>query len=265
MSFSNFVKKLSACLILFVLLFTACTKETAQEQPRAGSLQILEYKSGDDITKFEYNADSTVSKVIHKLDPLSGDPDVTYTIKYLANKRIDEMVGSNGFSIKLSYDNNILSKSEFFASGVKVVESSFVYSGNQLASFTLADFINGGSVLDPFLKSTFEYNADGNASKTNLFGSSSVSSQLISLGYINSIFDKKINPFAKLSEITLVFWQFASKNNITKQEYFNNASLEAMVEYSYTYNMQGYPISGTSKITETGQPPVSTTLSYTYR
>jgi hypothetical protein len=259
-------KKTTALAFATSVIFTSCKKDDVVTQPQpAKPLQLTTFKSGDDVTRFEYNGDGTINKIFLKEDPVTTDDNVTYTAKYLANKKISEFTGSNGAKIKLSYSNNLLSKSEAFMGAVKISESVFSYTGNQLKTSAISVFYNNSNVGVPFFKSDFTYNAAGNVSRGSVFTLNPLNNQLEPSGYVNNFYDNKINPFASLGDIMLVFWQYASSNNIIKQAYFDkNGVAQEVVETTYIYDAQGYPTSATMKETQPGQQPTTTTIAYTY-
>ena len=90
-------------LIIFLFSLTACTKEPSVELiPSNKPLLLSEFKSDNDITRFDYNTDSTLNKLFFTTDPFSQDQNVTYNVKYLSGKRVNELIGSNGTVIKIS-------------------------------------------------------------------------------------------------------------------------------------------------------------------
>lgn len=120
-------------VIIFLFSLTACTKEPSVELiPNQKPLLLTEFKSNNDITKFEYNADSSLNKLFFTSDPISQDQNVTYTVKYLSDKRVNELIGSNGTAIKISYNANRLSKSEIFAGNTLISKSEYIYTGSHI-------------------------------------------------------------------------------------------------------------------------------------
>ncbi len=258
-------KKTLITAFIGVLVLSSCKKDDTQSRTNQ-PLKLSEFKIGDDVTRFDYNEDGSLKKIFMKEDPLTMDYNVTYTVKYLANNKIDEFIGTNGAKIKLIYSNNTLAKSELYIGSVKISESVFTYFGEQLKTTAIYMFYNNSTIGVPFLKSDFLYNPEGNVNRGNLFVLNPINNQFEPRGFVNNFYDNKINPFALLGDVMLVFWEYASKHNIIKQIYFDeNGSQTEMVETIYNYNSQGYPANASMKMTEVGQPPSTTVLSFIYK
>jgi hypothetical protein len=262
---TNLIKQTIFGAMIVLVAFTSCKKEKS-EQPQvpAKPLQLIEFSDGDDVTRFEYNADGSFKSIQLKNDPVSTDENVTYTAKYAANKKIEELNGSNGTILKLTYTNNLLSKMEAFAGAEKFAQTVYEYTGSVMKSTTISVVDNNQPV--PFFKGDFIFNAAGNITRSNVFVYNPMTDRLESTGYVINQFDNKINPFTALNDVITVFWQVATKNNVTKQEYFDKDGKAAeVVETTYTYNAQGYPVRASMKETEPGQQPTTSTVTYTYR
>jgi len=248
--------------LLTLLVFSSCTKPV-DDVPEE-RLQLTEFSDGSDVTRFEYNTDRSLKKIILSNDPVSLDDNVTYTVKHLNQGKIDELTGSNGTKIKLSYTNGFLSKAEAFDGTIKISQTDYAYNGNVLRSSTISMIENNTAV--PFFKGEFTFTSTGNISRTNAFMYNPLTNRLEATGYVNKQYDTKINPFATLGDVVKVFWQVAPVNNVTKAEYFNaTGQPEEVVQTTYTYNAKGYPVSATMRETEAGQPPVTATLTYKYQ
>lgn len=248
---------LMGLIILFFL--SACSNDPSVELPINGKqLLLAEFKSDDEITRFEYNIDSSLSKLFFTEDPISSDQNVTYSVKYLANKKVDELVGSNGTKIKISYGLNGIAKSEVFAGSTFVSTSEYTYSGSLVSSV----LISFSAPYMPFLIYNYEfiYNNSNNVSKVTM----SLHNQPQSV--VNFQFDVKKNPFTAAGDLMLIFWQYANKNNIIRQENRDmTGDLIKLIETNYTYNSFGYPTIATIKITEPGMQPSTSQLVFTYK
>ena len=74
------------------------------------------------------------------------------------------------------------------------------------------------------------------------------------------------NPLDTAVDLMLIFWQYANKNNIVRQENKDmSGDLLELIETNYSYNSFGYPTKATMKITEPGMQPTTSQLSYTYK
>jgi hypothetical protein len=251
--------------MLSTVSFISCSKEDSVQVPtQPKPMQLIEFSGGGDMYKFAYNSDASLKTITLGHDPLTGDENVTYTVAYLPNKKVDELTGSNGSRIKLAYANHLLSKAETFLGTEKIAVSDYTYTGETLKG-TEINLIDN-NIPYPFFKADFVFNAAGNITRTNAFVYNPFTNAMEAGGYVNKQYDNKANPFASLGDIALIFWQVAPKNNITKEEYFSKDGLaEEVIETTYSYNTQGYPVRATIKENAPGQPPVTATLSYTYR
>lgn len=262
---TNLIKQTVFTAFIALIGFSSCKKENQDTVvPPPQPLQLTEFSDGTDVTKFEYNADGSLKTIQLNNDPVSLDDNVTYTVKYLANKKIEELNGSNGTKIKITYTNNLLTKAEAFSGPIKFSESIYEYNSTVLKSGTISIVDNNISV--PFFKSDLTFNAAGNATRSNASVYNPLTNKPEAAGYVINQYDNKINPFTSIKDVILVFWQEASKNNVTKQEYFSkNGTAEEVVETTYTYNTQGYPTRATIKETAPGQQPSTATVTYKYK
>lgn len=261
---SNLIKQTLFAAFISLLAFSSCKKEKSDE-PATPSKPLLlkEFSDGTDITRLTYNADSSVKTITLNNDPISLDDNVTYNVTYSANKTISELNGSNGTNIKATYNNGKITKAEMFNGTVKFAETEYTYNGSVLQSSTISIVDNGSK--QPYFKSVFIFNNAGNITRSDVSLYNPFTDQLEPSGYVLQQFDSKKNPFSSLGDVILVFWQAASKNNTIKQEYFDAAGkAEEVVETTYTYNAQGYPVKATMKETQPGQQPTTATINYKY-
>lgn len=260
---TNLIKKTSITVLIAAVTFSACKKPVSEPIVPAGKLLLTEFNDGIDITRLTYNVDSSVKTITLNNDPVSLDDNVTYNVTYSANKTISELNGSNGTNIKASYTNGKLNKAEMFNGTVKYAETVYTYTGGVLQSSTI--YLVDNNDKQPYFKSEFIINGDGNITRSNVSLYNPLTDKLEATGYVLQQFDSKKNPFVSLGDVMLIFWQAASKNNITKQEYFDaTGKPEEVVETTYTYNAQGYPVKATMKETQPGQQPTTATIIYKY-
>lgn len=262
---SNLIKQTLFASLILLLAFSSCNKPV-NDVPASPvkPLQLTEFSDGADVTSFTYNTDGSLKTIVLSNDPVTFDDNVTYTVKYLANKKIDELNGSNGAKIKISYTNGLLSKAEVFIGSIKISQTDYAYTGTVLKSSAISLIDNNTAV--PFFKGEFTFNNAGNITRTNAFVYNPLTDRLEASGYVNKQYDNKINPFVALGDVVLVLWQVAPKNNVTKMDYFDaTGKAEEVVETTYSYNAQGYPVSATMKETQPGQQPTTSTITYKYQ
>lgn len=261
----NLFKQTLFGAMITAIAFSSCKKEGSIPAPIPPKpLQLTEYTIGSDVYKFAYDANGGLKTVTLGNDPLTGDDDVTYTLKYLANKKIEELTGSNGARIKLSYTNNLLTMAETFVGTEKIGVSNYAYTGTVLKTAEIS-FVHNNTAV-PFYKADFVVNAAGNITRTNAYVYNPLTNAMEAGGHINLQYDSKVNPFVALGDIMLIFWQGATKNNVTKEEHFSsNGQAEEMLETTYIYNERGYPTRGTVTETQPGQQPATSILTFTYK
>jgi hypothetical protein len=263
MFYTNLIKKTFIAAFVIVTAFSACKKPVSEPSVPAGPFLLKEFSDGTDTTRFTYNPDSSVKTITLNNDPISLDDNVTYNITYSANKTISELIGSNGTNIKATYDNGKIAKAEMFNGTIKYAETEYTYTAGIIESSTISLVDNGAK--QPYFKSVFTVNNAGNISRTDVSMYNPFTDQLELTGFVLQQFDSKKNPFTLLGDVMLVFWQAASKNNTTKQDYFDAAGkAEEVVETTYTYNAQGYPVRATMKETQPGQQPTTAIITYKY-
>jgi hypothetical protein len=259
--------KLPLMGLIILFFISSCSNDPSVELPINGKpLLLTEFKSDDEITRFEYNTDSSVSKIFFTEDPISSDQNVTYTVKFLANKKVDELVGSNGTRIKLSYGPNGIVKSEVFSGNNYITTSEYNYTNTQISSVVVSLFFTNPNRGVPTYKFDFINNNSNNVSKMKLFFYNQVNNQYVEESVVNFQLDDKKNPFAAAGDLMLIFWQYANKNNIVRQENKDlSGDLLELIETNYTYNSFGYPTKATIKITEPGMQPATSQLVFTYK
>lgn len=268
--------KFRFALLGFILLtcffLPSCSNDPSVELPVSGKKMLLaEFKSDNDVTRFEYNPDSSLNKIFFTEDPISSNQNVTYTVKYLPNKKVDELIGSNNTRIKVTYSNisygfNGIIKTEIFTGTNLVSETDYSYSNDKIPT-ALISLISPNPVRGiPTFKYVFTHNSANNIAKMRLFYYNQLSSQFQEESIVNFQFDDKKNPFEAAGDLMLIFWQYSNKNNIILQENKDiNGDLLELIESTYTYNGLNYPTKATVRITEPSMAPVTSQLVFTYK
>jgi hypothetical protein len=176
---------------------------------------------------------------------------------------LNELNGSNGTKIKVTYTGDLITKAEMLNGTVKYAETVYEYNGTNLKSSTISIVDHSGSI--PYFKSEFTFNNAGNVTRSDVLMYDPLLDRLEPTGYVLNQYDTKKNPFVVLSDVNLIFWQIASKNNVVKQEYFNkNGAADEVVETTYTYSVLDFPVRATVKETQPGQQPVTSTVTFKY-
>jgi hypothetical protein len=261
----SLIKQTMLGAMITVVTLGSCKKENSTEPPVAPRpLQLIKFTDGNDETSFTYHTDGSFKSITLKNDPVSTDENVTYEAKYAANKKIDELIGSNGTKLKLGYSNGMLTKMEALEGSKKIAETVYAYNGTTIKSVAISKVEDNQTL--PFFRGEFTFNTAGNITSSKSFVYNPLSSQLENAGYVVNQFDNRINPFVSLHDVITVFWQATTKNNITRQEYFDkDGKAQEVIETVYTYNAQGYPVRGAIKETSPGEQPTTAVVTFTYK
>ena len=267
------LSKLTALSFLFVMaLFSSCKKEhTNPNNPdnpgQPSGKKIAKVVEGDDEYTFQYNTDGTLKSISTKTNG-SQNPDETFSFTYDSNKRPIEATAGDGTKTKYIYTNNVLTGTEIYMGTAKVSYTTYTYQNNKLAS--MSSFLkldDDAPAYTEFLKIQYAYNAAGNASEMTSFIYNVMTQQLeksSSTQYLE--YDNKINPASQFGALGMNFFMEVNSHNVLKEKSFDeNGQLTETVEYTYTYDNQGYPTSCTQKTTEADTQHVETvTTQYTY-
>lgn len=244
--------------------FFSCKKDKAEPQTPAPAAVLQEYKSADEEIKFEYDAAAQLNKVIVKADDNGQPLQTVYTVKYLPNKKIDELTGNTGTKIKLLYTDNKLQKAETYEANTKtsVVEYEYLNGLLKSAVFKLVD----GNTARPFQKQSYTYSSAGNIVRIDNWELDYNTQQLVPAGYVTREYDNKPNPFATVNDIMMILWQASSKNNAIKETRFSTTNQQTeQTTFTYTYNAKQYPISAQVRTQVPGEQPVTATIFYGYK
>lgn len=252
-------------VMLITAALAACQKEGSVEKPPASSsMQLAELRSGSDFIRFDYGTDNKVSKITVSEDPLSGEPDVSFNVTYRSDGKPDQLTGSNNTVIRTTYNNGLLTRADMFISTQQITKTDYVYAGTALK--TITGHLFDGTDPVPFFKADLTMSGSGNVSKTNVYLFDPFKLDVVPAGHVNQQYDDKPNPLAVLNDFMLIFWQQASKNNVIREDHFDeNGQAQEVIEYTYTYNSKGYPAKAAVKETAPGQQPVNSEVVYTYR
>lgn len=261
----QFLKQSTLLLSTAVIFFSACNKDETPTPDNSGTSTILtEVKSADSEMKIQYNANNQIQTVTVDNDPFVGEENVSFTVKYNSANLIEELTAANQTKVKAFYQQQNLTKTEVWASTLKISETIHTYEGNNLKTSEVFLFDNGEKY--PYLKTEYTYNAAGNVTRTRAFMYNPLSNQLDYAGYINKTYDTKNNPFQSIKHLMQIFWEVPTTNNILKEEHFDDNNEELFVKnYVYTYNSKNYPTKAVITETEAGVPATTVTVNFSYK
>lgn len=265
---NSFFKMILPLCVSAIFALASCKKRDEIQNPGQPDdpPMIAEFSTGDSFIRFDYNPDGTVSKVTLDEDPLSARENVSFTVKYGADKKPQELSGSTGTVIRTTYTNGKLVKVEMTAATIKISKTDYIYEGNALKR--VEGYVYDDADPDPilFYKSNFTYNAAGNISKADLFAFDLLLLDLVPAGFVNLQYDDNPNPLAPVNDFLLIFWQVASANNITREAHFDEQNRpQEIIERTYTYNSKGYPIKASVRETIPGQQAVVSEEVFRYK
>ncbi|HET6994686.1 MAG TPA: hypothetical protein VFI06_06875 [Chitinophagaceae bacterium] len=251
---------------IVMMSFVSCKKDKSinnGNNPPAAT-KLKEYRNGDDLVQFTYNTDGTIKKALVKTELNTNGDAVDFNISYNAQKKISEVTTTSGEKIVPEYENGLLTRANIFEGTVRTGYTNYHYETNQLKIATI--YVNAGGVdFEPILEFRFSYDGNGNLNKSEIFMSTGVPGQLVRAGHVNFQFDQKTNPLYANRDFLALLWQAASKNNVTKEEHFGaNLQLEDVFTYVYTYKTNGLPERATVTNGLPGQPPVISSVNFTY-
>ena len=147
---------------------------------------------------------------------------------------------------------------------------------NELIGYTDYNFLNGriksltlyltnGGLSSPWLKQLYNYDANGNIIKTNLFVNDFINDQLAPAGFIDFEYDGHINPQSPVRDFMLLIWQAVSANNVKKEVHVDQfGNTEETLVYTYTYNSRNLPARATVQRTIPGNPVETLEMLFSY-
>jgi hypothetical protein len=264
----NTLKRTFTRIFFFIGLaaaMVACKKDNDNPNgpdPLPNDAKLTEYVNGEDYIRLSYNADGTVKKVILKSDANTNGDETEFTVTYNAQKKITSLQ-SQWRKIEPEYQNNVLFRAKMFEDNKQVGYTSYEYENGNLSKATLY-FGESGTYL-PLIAYTMAYTAQGNLDETVVLMATEPN-HLERAGHIKYTYDQKSNPLYAHKELLALFWQAASKNNVTVENHFDSdLQPEDKFVYTYTYKNNGLPEKAIVKQGLPGQDPVTHQLTYTYQ
>lgn len=249
----------------FAAFMVACKKDKDNSNgpdPSPNGAKLTEYVNGEDYLRLSYNTDGTVKKVILKSDANTDGDETEFSVTYNAQKKIAALE-SQWRKIQPEYENNVLIRAKMFESGKQVGYTNYEYENGNLSRATL--YFGEGGVYMPLLAYVMEYTAQGNLDETVVMMATEPN-HLERSGHIKYEYDQKSNPLYAHKDLLALFWQAATKNNVTVENHFNSDQQpEDKFVYTYTYKSNGLPEKAIVKQGLPGQEPVTHQLTYTYQ
>lgn len=261
--FNSFLKELFTwiCYVLMTIAFTSltsCQKENAGKLVQDRETILTKIIHEDDFLELEHDQEGRVNSVTTTL--LSEDElAVKYIIVYGPGNRIKELTGNDGMIITPVYDAGLLIRTHFNRNGDHLAYANYHMENGAPQEVTL--YSRAGDTFDPVLSYRLKYNAAGNVSESVLMSAGDIPGRLVREGHIAYTYDEKENPLYTSRELLLLLMQTVSKNNVIKEEYYNqDLVMEDRYRYTYTYKENGLPLKAVIRTgtddSDTGQKEV---------
>jgi hypothetical protein len=257
----------AAALLLAVasITFTSCKKDKGNSNPveQTRKLSRIE-ENGQTTATFTYNTDATLKTLLIDFGPFGS---TAFEFTYNAQKKISQVVSSEGFTSKYSYEGGNLVWIENYEDGEKIGENDFQYENGKVKSNTVLTPYpdgNGNVVYKPTFRTIYTYYASGNVQKISTYVLGANNQLELDHEYVYQQYDGKKNPLAVMSDFSQAFmYQPISINNPLIEKWYNaTGGVDETTENEYTYDAAGYPVTIKSTTTTGGTPTVRTTKLY---
>ena len=245
--------------------FVACKKDhNNPPQPAPAAVKLKEFKNGDEFFQLTYNTDGSVQKVKIKSELNTGNEVIDYLVSYGVDKKISSLESTTGQKIVPVYTNNVLSRADLLIDGERAGYTNYHYENGILKKATI--YVGQDPDYEPLLEFDYTIEANGNPSQLLVMMANGIPGQMRRAGHVDFTYDQKSNPLYIHKDLLALFWQGASKNNIVKEEHFDDKMvIEDKFEYTYTYNSNGLPEKAVVKSGIPGQTQTTTNVFYSYQ
>lgn len=265
MQLKNLIRKAAFVLAAGALFFMSSCKKGGNEPAPQAPAAVKKIATEDESMAFEYNADGTVRKATIKSNEATNGDVINYTVSYNSAKQITEITADNDEKIIPVYENGKLVRSYLktnLGEELGFTEYEDFNATNKAASF----YTEIGGVIYPLTMLLFKYDAAGNIEKTSFYLQNPLApNALVFTGSITYSYDTKINPLAKAADFLKLLWIAVPKNNVLREIHKDkDGILEETVEYTYQYNSNAAPGSGTVKRSPAGGAANTKSIQFTY-
>ena len=247
---------------LFITVTTACNKtvpDTPTPAPPATVSAISKIDVDGNLVNITYNSDGTIQKVVSQ--PTGNNAATNYVFSY-ENGKLKEV--DFGGKWKYTYNGDLLVKVETVTPAGKTrYQIDLTYSNNRVVEKT-ESLVNDVTGLSPQMKNKYQYNADGNVSKKEIFQ------------YINhdwkktedvSIleYDTKTNTSERFENLPYLPTVVFAKNNPLRETWLDDlGNIDAGIEHQYVYDSKNRPVSRKTVFKYPGFPDVFSELKFQY-
>lgn len=259
-------------LILAVasIAFTSCKKDKNKPDPveQTKKLSRIE-ENGQTTATFTYNTDGTLKTLLMDYSPFGT---TTFEFTYNGQKKISEVISSEGIRNKYIYEGGNLTWIENYEGADKVGENNFQYENGKVKSNTYLTAYpdgNGNVIYRPTFRTVYHYYANGTVQKISTYvkGTGGANAELVlDYEYVYQQYDSKKNPLAVISDFSQsMMYQPVSINNPLIEKMYNpNGGVDETTENTYTYDAAGYPVTLLAKVTPAGGTATTRTVKFFY-
>lgn len=249
---------LRSCVVLLVLMVSACGKDSNQPvRQQTGGLKLAKIeKDAGSYDSLFYNNDGDLARLHTHIEiSATGGYDEYYTFEYNAAGKLVKIKEDAGDTYEYSYVNGQLAAVLHYVNGVKMDFRIFNYTGNKVTSIeTYEKPLPAYSGYEYTGLRDFVYYANENLKQESYYTiDPSTGQSRLDFKVEHEAYDDKFNPAELAERFTYLSTITRSLNNITRRTVRNAQSgVVVAQDFAYTYNAQGYPL--TSKLTSTVHP-----------
>lgn len=265
---SAMISKMSLILAVASIAFVSCKKDKGSgSTPPPVTKKIARVEeNGQTTASFQYNTDGTLKTVVMDLGLFGA---TTFNISYNAQKKISEVVTSEGDKTKFIYESGNLQWTENFEENEKISENHFTYQNGRMTSNTLFTGFpdgNGNVTYRPTFRTAYLYSANGALQKVSTFTLDDNDVLVLEYEYVYQQYDNKTNPVAAINEFSqvMMYQPIPANNPLVEKMLAPNGTVSETTENAYTYDAAGYPTTLTATVTAPGQTPTVRTVKFFY-
>lgn len=261
--------------LMYVFLATglfavACSKKkgTNNPAPVPDKKLIRVQASATNYSAFEYNTNGTLKKLTTVDDEAGATETTVIEYTYNEQKKITEASINGSVIVKYVYANNRVDKVEFFLGNTKGMYAAIEYNNNRIAKIAQHVLKNGsGTEYEISGRNEYSYYDNGNVKEMKSYVADPSGTLMLSYTQQFEQYDSKPNPLAAFTDHNLGFMlNFSSPANALKEKIVddNNQQVEETLN-TYTYDANGYPLTGVVKTKPSGAAEETTNLTFTYQ
>jgi len=228
-----------------LLTLSSCKKDLPNQnlpQPvKNNGPLITRYEYAPNLyTLFNYNSAGQITRITDINDIARTD----YTLTYKADGKVDKIATGNGYW-KFTYNGDLLTRADSYINGNPASQGyyQFIYDGQNVTESLLYSNY-GGSVIKPRSKIDFQYDANGDITRSDTYLWDITSGAFTAAGYQLYESDTHTDPVYCFRDVFAVLYRVVSPHNYTKAQFFYpDGTVNQDNTYQYTYNNNGYPVS----------------------